>query len=66
MLAVPLILFAILVGVLFYSRTQKAGRELELRRIESDLVALSRQRQAGENRELVPVPAKARRARFGR
>ncbi len=62
MLVVPLVLIAILVGVLFYRRTQKAGRELELRRIQSELAALARLRQGNEEAELVPVPVKASRS----
>lgn len=65
MLAVPLVLIAVLVGVLFYRRTQKAGRELELRRIQSDLAALARLRQGDEAGEPVLVPAEATR-RAGR
>ncbi len=61
MLAVPLVLIAILVGVLFYRRTQKAGRELELRRIQSQLAAMARVRQNDEGVELVPIPVEARR-----
>ena len=45
MLVGPLILLAILVASLFYRQTQKAGRELELLRIQSHLAALSRSRQ---------------------
>ncbi len=63
MLVVPLVLIAIIVGTLFYRQTQKAGRELELRRIESDLAALSRLRQAGTGGELVAAPAKIRQMR---
>ncbi|KCZ95580.1 hypothetical protein HHI_05470 [Hyphomonas hirschiana VP5] len=65
MLVVPLVLIAVSVGVLFYRRTQIAGRELELRRIQSDLAALARLRQNGTEGDLVAVPAKItpRRAR---
>lgn len=66
MLAVPLVLIAILVGVLFYRRTQKAGRELELRRFQSELAALARVRQNDEGVELVPIPVEARRRAAGR
>ncbi|AXE62940.1 hypothetical protein HPO_01707 [Hyphomonas polymorpha PS728] len=66
MLAVPLVLIAIFVGVLFYRRTQKAGRELELRRIQSELAALARVRQHNEGGELVPIPVEARRRAAGR
>ena len=59
MLAGPLVLIAVLVGVLFYRRTQKAGRELELRRIQSELAALARLRQNDEACDLVPVPVEA-------
>ncbi|MGE6697678.1 hypothetical protein ACQKH5_08310 [Hyphomonas sp. NPDC076900] len=65
MLAVPLILIAVLVGVLFYRRTQKAGRELELRRLQSELAALARVRQGAEDGELVPISIETRR-RVGR
>lgn len=65
MLVVPLVLFAILVSVLFYLRTQKAGRELELRRIQNDLAAMARLRQNGSESELAIIPAEARR-RVGR
>lgn len=65
MLAVPLVLIAILVGVLFYRRTQKAGRELELHRIQNELAALSRLRQGEENGDLVPIRIETRR-RVGR
>lgn len=61
MLVVPLAVIAVFVGVLFYRQTQKAGRELELRRIQSDLAALSRRRQEGAEGALQAVPAKARR-----
>jgi hypothetical protein len=45
MLVGPLILLAILVAALFYRQTQKAGRELELLRIQSQLAAMSRSRR---------------------
>lgn len=45
MLVGPLILLAILVAALFYRQTRKAGRELELLRIQSQLAALSRSRR---------------------
>jgi hypothetical protein len=48
MLVGPLILLAILVAALFYRQTRKAGRELELLRIQSQLAALSRSRRAEE------------------
>ena len=44
MLVGSLVLIAVSVGVLFYRQTQIARRELELRRIQSDLAALSRAR----------------------
>jgi len=59
MLVGPLVLIAVLVGVLFYRRTQKAGRELELQRIQSELAALARLRQNNEVGDLVPVPVEA-------
>lgn len=59
MLVVPLFLIAVGVGVFFYRQTQRAARELELRRFQSELAALARTRQAGETGELVPVSAKA-------
>lgn len=61
MLVVPLLLIAVFGGIFFYRRTQRAGRELELRRIESDLAALSRRRRDGAENALVPIPAKIRR-----
>ncbi|OZB15060.1 MAG: hypothetical protein B7X53_12320 [Hyphomonas sp. 34-62-18] len=61
MLAVPLVLIAVLVGVLFYRRTQRAGRELELRRIQNELAALARLRQGQEDGELMPIRLEARR-----
>jgi uncharacterized protein YxeA len=48
MLVGLLILLAILVAALFYRQTRKAGRELELLRIQSQLAALSRSRRAEE------------------
>ena len=65
MLAVPLVLIAALVGVLFYRRTQRAGRELELRRIQNELAALARLRQGQEDGDLMPIRIEARR-RLGR
>lgn len=61
MLEVSLTVIAVFVGVLFYRKTQKAGREFELRRIQNELAALSRLRQEPAEGELVGVPAKARR-----
>ena len=65
MLAGSLVVIAVLVGVLFYRRTQKAGRELELRRIQSELAALARLRQGNEAGEpaLVPIEANNRAGR---
>jgi len=61
-LVIPFVLIAVFGGVLFYRQTQKAGRELELRRIQSELAELSRLRQDAGEGELVPVPVTVRQA----
>lgn len=55
MLTVLVAFLAIIVGVLFYRRNCKEGRELEVRRIQSHLAELSRQRDSMQRDELVPA-----------
>lgn len=61
MLAATLGILALVVGALFYSKTQKAGRELELRRIQNQLDRAARQKDGPEAGQLVPAPARKRR-----
>lgn len=61
MLAVTLGILALVVAVLFYSQIQKAGRELELRRIQSQLEAAARRRKPADANGLVAAPVRKRR-----
>lgn len=57
MLAVSLVLVAVLVGGMFYRRTQRSGRELELMRIRRQLASMSRLRQESDQERLVAAVA---------
>lgn len=60
MLAATLGILALVVGALFYSHTQKSGRELELRRIQSQIDRTARQKSGPEAARLVPAPVRKR------
>lgn len=55
MLVVSLVLVAVFVGGMFYRRTQKSGRELELMRIRRQLASMSRLRQESDQERLAPA-----------
>ncbi|MFN4025671.1 MAG: hypothetical protein ACK4MQ_12645 [Hyphomonas sp.] len=60
MLAATLGILALVVGFLFYSHTQKSGRELELRRIQTQIDRAARRKDGREAGRLVPAPARKR------
>lgn len=61
MLAATLGILAVGVAILFYSHIQKAGRELELRRIQHQLDEAARQKSGAEAGGLVPASIHKRR-----